>query len=42
MPIDNRSHRQAALAVCGQVRVLHNTARADQHNRQRLPVQSAE
>jgi hypothetical protein len=38
--IDHRGDRQTTFAVCGQVRILHNAARADQDNRQRLSSQS--
>jgi hypothetical protein len=40
MAIDDCGNRQTTFAVCGQMRILHNATRADQHNRQRLSVQS--
>jgi hypothetical protein len=39
MPVHYRSHRQTALAVCGQVGIAHNAAGADHHNRQRRSPQ---
>jgi hypothetical protein len=34
MPIDDGRNRQTAFAVCRKMRILHDAARPDQHNRQ--------